>query len=37
MPVINSLSTLMLVFTCLLVGISRLVANHKTNRHQLKK
>ena len=33
MPVINSLSTLMLVFTCVLVGISRFVANHKTNRH----
>jgi spermidine/putrescine transport system permease protein len=37
MPVINSLSTLMLVFTCLLVGVSRMVANHKTNRHHLKK
>ena len=37
MPVINSLSTLMLVFTCLLVGISRFVANHKTNRHHLNK
>ena len=35
MPVINSLSTLMLVFTCLLVGISRIVANHK-GRHQVK-
>lgn len=35
MPVINALSTLMLVFTCLLVGISRLVANHK-GRRQLK-
>lgn len=35
MPVINSLSTLMLVFTCVLVGISRFVANHKT-RHQIK-
>lgn len=28
MPVINSLSTLMLIFTCLLVGISRIIANH---------
>lgn len=35
MPVINALSTLMLVFTCLLVGISRFVANHK-GRRQLK-
>ena len=35
MPVINSLSTLMLAFTCLLVGVSRLVANHK-GRHQVK-
>ena len=37
MPVINSLSTLMLVFTCLLVGVSRFVANHKPARHQLRK
>ena len=29
MPVINSLSTLMLTFTCLLVGLSRLIANHR--------
>ena len=35
MPVINSLSTLMLAFTCLLVGVSRLVANHKAH-HQVK-
>ena len=35
MPVINSLSTLMLVFTCLLVAVSRFFANHKT-RHHLK-
>jgi spermidine/putrescine transport system permease protein len=35
MPVINSLSTLMLVFTCVLVAISRFVANHKT-RHIVK-
>jgi spermidine/putrescine transport system permease protein len=35
MPVINSLSTLMLVFTCVLVAISRFVANHKT-RHNVK-
>jgi len=32
MPVINSLSTLMLAFTCLLVGVSRFVANHKNRR-----
>jgi len=32
MPVINSLSTLMLAFTCLLVGVSRFVANHKSRR-----
>jgi spermidine/putrescine transport system permease protein len=30
MPVINALSTLMLVFTCVLVAISRFMANHKT-------
>jgi spermidine/putrescine transport system permease protein len=29
MPVINSLSTLMLVMTCVLVAASRLVANRK--------
>jgi spermidine/putrescine transport system permease protein len=33
MPVINSLSTLMLVFTCVLVAVSRLVANHKSRQH----
>lgn len=33
MPVINSLSTIMLVLTCLLVGISRIVANHRPHRH----
>jgi len=32
MPVINALSTLMLAFTCLLVGASRLVANRR-RRH----
>lgn len=32
MPVINSLSTLMLAFTCLLVAVSRLFANHR-RRH----
>lgn len=32
MPVINSLSTLMLVFTCVLVAISRFVANRR-KRH----
>jgi len=35
MPVINSLSTLMLVLTCALVGVSRIVANHKT-RHAVR-
>lgn len=33
MPVINSLSSLMLLFTCLLVALSRFLANHK--RHHL--
>jgi len=28
MPVINSLSTLMLILTCVLVGVSRIIANH---------
>ncbi len=32
MPVINSLSTLMLVFTCALVGASRLVSNRRRRR-----
>jgi len=32
MPVINSLSTLMLALTCALVGVSRLVANHRGHR-----
>jgi spermidine/putrescine transport system permease protein len=32
MPVINSLSTLMLVFTCVLVAASRLVANRRHRR-----
>ena len=32
MPVINSLSTLMLVFTCALVAASRFVANHRKRR-----
>jgi spermidine/putrescine transport system permease protein len=36
MPVINSLSTLMLVFTCLLVAVSRFFANHKTVKHHKK-
>lgn len=29
MPVINSLSALMLAFTCLLVGVSRFIVNHR--------
>ena len=32
MPVINSLSTLMLVFTCALVAASRFVSNHRQRR-----
>ncbi len=32
MPVINSLSTLMLAFTCLLVAVSRFFANHRRRR-----
>lgn len=36
MPVINSLSTLMLVFTCLLVAVSRFFANHKSVKHHKK-
>ena len=32
MPVINSLSTLMLAFTCVLVALSRLVANRRHHR-----
>lgn len=32
MPVINSLSTLMLAFTCLLVGVSRLVASRRPGK-----
>ena len=32
MPVINSLSTLMLVFTCVLVAASRLVSNRRQRR-----
>lgn len=33
MPVINSLSTIMLVMTCVLVGVSRIVANHRVGKH----
>jgi hypothetical protein len=36
MPVINSLSTLMLVFTCLLVAVSRFFTNHKIVKHHKK-
>ena len=32
MPVINSLSKLMLAFTCLLVGVSRLVARRRPGK-----
>ena len=36
MPVINALSSLMLAFTCLLVAVSRMLANRRQRHLPLK-